>query len=139
MKNTQSATASNEMELKPCPRCGVPPHIGYACGEYFIAGKDPSCPICGHAFTEMHSNEGEEIKAWNRRAEAQTIEDSLKPCPFCGGQAEIGRLPDSDLYIIGCNDDFMCMGNINHMAMVFCTKETAAAAWNRRPGKNAGR
>ena len=63
-----SAMAENDVKLKPCPRCGVPPRVGYACGEYFIYGEDPDCPICGHNFTEMHSNEGEEIKAWQRRA-----------------------------------------------------------------------
>lgn len=67
-QNTQSETASNELELLPCPRCCVPPRIGYACGEHFISSQNPACPICGEAFTEMHTNEAEEIKAWNRRA-----------------------------------------------------------------------
>lgn len=59
--------AQNEIELKPCPRCGVSPHMGYCCGEYMIYGDDPNCPYCGNAFTEMHSNELDEIRAWNRR------------------------------------------------------------------------
>ena len=56
-------------ELKPCPKCGVPPKIGYACGEYFVHGDDPECPYCGQNFTEMHSSEKLEIEAWNRRVE----------------------------------------------------------------------
>lgn len=57
------------MELKSCPKCGVPPKIGYACGEYLVYGDDPECPYCGHDFTEMHSSEKLEIDAWNRRVE----------------------------------------------------------------------
>lgn len=56
-------------ELKPCPKCGKVPKIGYACGEYFIMSEDDECPICGLDFGEMHSNEEMEIEAWNRRAE----------------------------------------------------------------------
>lgn len=65
MQNTQNATASNEPQLKPCPICRVPPRIGYACGEYFISGQNPACPICGEAFTEMHTCMHTEIEAWN--------------------------------------------------------------------------
>lgn len=57
-----------ENELKPCPICGVPPHIGYACGEYYIAGSRPECPYCGNDFSEMHTNMQMEIDAWNMRA-----------------------------------------------------------------------
>lgn len=57
------------VELKPCPKCGVPPKIGYACGEYLVYGDDPDCPYCGHDFTEMHSSEKLEVEAWNRRVE----------------------------------------------------------------------
>ena len=55
-------------ELKPCPKCGVVPYIGYACGEYFVIGSHSDCPVCD-GFTEMHSNEQLEIEVWNRRAE----------------------------------------------------------------------
>lgn len=34
-------------ELKPCPVCGISPRIGYCCAEYFVAGEDPLCPVCG--------------------------------------------------------------------------------------------
>lgn len=55
-------------ELKPCPVCHKIPEIGYACGEYFIMSEDDDCPVCGiNGFTEMHSNEEQEIEAWNRR------------------------------------------------------------------------
>lgn len=57
-----------ELRLKPCPDCGLFPRIGYACGEYFIAGAVVGCPVCA-CFDEMHSSEAIEIEAWNRRAE----------------------------------------------------------------------
>lgn len=60
--------AENNTQLKPCAVCGVPPRMGYACGEYFVYGQNPDCPVCGPAFTEMHTNEALEAEAWNRRA-----------------------------------------------------------------------
>ena len=59
--------------LQPCPRCGVSPHLAYCCGEYLIYGDDNDCPICGDAFTEMHSSEKKEVEAWNRRAENESV------------------------------------------------------------------
>lgn len=56
----------------------------------------------------------------------------LESCPFCNGKATVIQIPNSDLWTVGCNDDQMCMGNINHVTMVFCTKESAVKAWNRR-------
>lgn len=52
-------------ELQKCPNCGKVPHIGYACGEYFVMGTE-GCPVCDD-FLEMHSSEKIEIEAWNRR------------------------------------------------------------------------
>ena len=52
-------------ELKPCPYCGLPPLIGYACGEYFIVGRLKDCPVCDD-FNEMHSSEKLEGEVWNR-------------------------------------------------------------------------
>lgn len=58
----------------------------------------------------------------------------LKPCPFCGGKAVI-QTNNRGLWIVGCVDDFMCMGNINHIAMIHITEEQAVEAWNRRAYK----
>jgi hypothetical protein len=41
-------------------------------------------------------------------------------------------LNNSGLYVVGCDEDMMCMGNINHFTMIFYTPETAAETWNRR-------
>ena len=63
----------------------------------------------------------------------------LKPCPFCGKKARVEKIPEglnwSGLYVVGCDRDDLCMGNINHFTMIFCTPETAAEAWNRRVDK----
>ena len=40
------------IELKPCPKCGMKPMIGYACGKYFIVGRMAYCPVCDY-FNEM--------------------------------------------------------------------------------------
>ena len=54
-------------ELKPCPKCGRRPLIGYACGEWFIVGQVGGCGVCD-TFGEMHSSREQEVEAWNRRA-----------------------------------------------------------------------
>lgn len=62
MKNTQSATASNEPQLRPCPFCG---------GEAaFIADtRTIKCKSCGGAFicTNPLISTLEVAEAWNRR------------------------------------------------------------------------
>lgn len=55
----------------------------------------------------------------------------LKPCPFCGGEATIMQL-DSGHYVIGCDDDYMCLANINHKTMIFSSEEVAISHWNTR-------
>lgn len=56
----------------------------------------------------------------------------LKPCPFCGGRAEIWRVLDTNMYMIGCVDDQKCIGNIKQVTRIFFTDENAIATWNRR-------
>ena len=59
-----------------------------------------------------------------------SFERTLKPCPFCGGKAEMGKLTEC-LWIVGCNT-LMCLGNINHASMYFVDAESAVETWNRR-------
>lgn len=54
-------------ELKPCPKCGRRPLIGYACGEWFIVGQVEGCGVCD-TFGEMHATREQEVEAWNRIA-----------------------------------------------------------------------
>ena len=53
----------------------------------------------------------------------------LKPCPFCGGKAElvsIGKVPNIK-YTISCGTGG-CMANISHCS----SAENAINAWNKR-------
>lgn len=36
------------------------------------------------------------------------------------------------MWTIGCQDDSLCMGNINHVNMIFVTEESAIETWNTR-------
>lgn len=61
------------------------------------------------------------------------MSDQLKPCPFCGGEAQMGKLdvakPYGDFqYGAGCVT-FMCVGSARP---IFQTEAEAFAAWNRR-------
>ena len=49
------------IELKPCPKCGMRPMIGCACGKYFIVGMVANCPMCGY-LNEMHYSEKRKSK-----------------------------------------------------------------------------
>ena len=63
----------------------------------------------------------------------------LKRCPFCGGKARIMKCPVgmySGCFIVGCDKNNSCFGNVNHMTKIFLSKEAAAESWNRRAGDN---
>jgi Lar family restriction alleviation protein len=73
MKNTQSATASNELVLKPCPFCGG--KSKFIVDRIITAKSGQSAEIgvvlCLRGCCEQHYSDIEEeaIKAWNRRTE----------------------------------------------------------------------
>ena len=71
------------------------------------------------------------------------VSENVKPCPFCGGKANIVKIPEglnyAGLYVVGCDDDMMCLGNINHFTMIFTGEESATEAWNRRAANVAPR
>lgn len=69
-----------EDEVKRCPVCGRTPSIEYACGEYFVSGRE-GCRLCGD-FSEMHSLKNIEIKAWNDAVGAE----SQCQCPLGGDE-----------------------------------------------------
>lgn len=71
-----------EITVKRCPVCGRVPSIDYACGEYFVSGRE-NCRLCGD-FSEMHSLKQLTIKAWN---EAATDEQQCK-CPLGDDEAD---------------------------------------------------
>lgn len=53
-------------ELRPCPKCGRKPWLGYAYGKYFIVGQVAGCGVCD-MFGERHASGEQEVEAWNRR------------------------------------------------------------------------
>jgi hypothetical protein len=60
---------------------------------------------------------------------------NLKPCPFCGGKAqmeEIDNLHDGVSFSVGCvaDDEGACMGY--QSLTCFSRRSEAAAAWNKR-------
>lgn len=59
----------------------------------------------------------------------------LKPCPFCGHEAMLLNVFETDIYVVGCSVDILCPGYAGKLAPWYFGKELAAAKWNRR-GKN---
>ena len=71
----------------------------------------------------------------------------IKKCPFCGERGETFQIPentpeenaehplwkwkDGGFWVIGCWTE-LCLGKINHKAMVFISEEQAIEAWNKR-------
>ncbi|HDY90015.1 MAG TPA: restriction alleviation protein, Lar family [bacterium] len=54
--------------------------------------------------------------------------DELKPCPFCGGEAEAINVSDTT-WKIGCKN---CHIQFGHSWLGFAFKENAIKMWNRR-------
>ena len=56
------------IDLKPCPKCGRRPSLGYVCGEFFIVGQVRGCGVCD-TFGEMHACRDQDAEGCNRRAD----------------------------------------------------------------------
>ena len=57
----------------------------------------------------------------------------LKPCPFCGGEAEIVKQVDTPFYGVGCKDGWCIGAGTKHENYIGYDK--AAKAWNTRTVK----
>lgn len=69
--------------VKRCPVCGRVPSISYACGEYFVDGRE-GCSFCGvgGTFSEMHASRDGEVDAWNQAVN----DESQCQCPLGGDE-----------------------------------------------------
>lgn len=64
----------------------------------------------------------------------------LKPCPLCGGVAEICQLPDtpddirSGMYVVGCDglNGSLCPGYRYKLSPFYTAEELAIKMWNER-------
>ena len=73
--------------------------------------------------------------------------ERILPCPFCGKEAHSFHIPENTpeemsthpdwrwrnpgMWVIGCDTEG-CMGDFNHMTMIFLREEDAIKAWNTR-------
>lgn len=84
------------IELKPCPKCGEVPKIGYACGEYFVFHESAPIGACiCSSFHEMHLSEEQEIKVWN---------DYIENHRFCETCAHYNKDKPNMCYGEACKD-----------------------------------
>lgn len=54
----------------------------------------------------------------------------LKPCPFCGGEANLVEDPHNWVWSIGCSND-KCLG-FSGLSWTYTSEREAAEAWNTR-------
>ena len=84
---------------------------------------------------------------------SENCTEKPKKCPFCGGKGHTFQIPENTeqerkehpnwdwkypgFWIVGCWTE-MCMGNINHITMVFVSEQSAVETWNTRNGRKQG-
>lgn len=56
----------------------------------------------------------------------------LKPCPFCGHEAMLLQVYDSNIFVVGCSENNLCPGHVGKLAPWYFGKELAMIEWNRR-------
>lgn len=90
--------------LDTCPLCGSREvHCANVTTEKEESGYNAECANC-QCSTRVYKKPKDAIKAWNNRKQYE-----LKPCPLCGGSAEVGHYGycgeeiDTDLYAVRCS------------------------------------
>ena len=59
------------------------------------------------------------------------MSEKLKPCPFCGGKAEV-RTDENEEYYVSCTKCFTLVGYCTDTWGEYETETEAIEAWNRR-------
>jgi len=122
----------------PRRRCGI---TNTDCTDY-TETRAPFCPLKIKEILKSTTMDGVEtlliIPSENILEEIvpKTPEGELKPCPFCGGEANVVHLTfTGNGYLARCDgyvdDDCIAASN----SVTHRTREEAIAAWNRREGK----
>ena len=62
---------------------------------------------------------------------AEELVEGLKPCPFCGGKAEV-RADENGEYYVSCTECVTLVGYCVDTWGDYETEEEAIAAWSRR-------
>lgn len=108
--------------LKPCPFCGGNASFSRIPGQGFSL----LCQRCG-AMAMLNSNTGRDAleDAWNRRT-ARFSSGAVKPCPFCGSSAALGKMPH-DPSILLCTNCNMMVSFVKSN-----TTPTSLNYWNQR-------
>ena len=113
----------SEIKLQPCPFCGSE-HIALNSNDakplYSIDCENCGCGTRGQLSPKIAAD------VWNKRVD-RTDEIELKPCPFCGGKADI--IPAGGAwkvsYFVECQE-------CNNMTDIHDTSRAAVETWNRR-------
>ena len=64
------------------------------------------------------------------------MSEKLKPCPFCGSEAEV-RTDENDEYYVSCTECFALVGYCADTWAEYETEEEAIDAWNTRTEANS--
>jgi hypothetical protein len=70
--------------------------------------------------------------ARDRRTGDYPMTQVTKPCPHCGGPAQVVYAPAKDVWYVQCDDDEQCP-----LFDAMGARDTAIAAWNTRPLEDA--
>ena len=100
------------MKIRRCPDCG-----GRLVAEIMEAEVKVRCNACG-----------QELGTFNRADKPVTVSEGelypLKPCPFCGGEADLHYL-GQNVYVVHCSK---CRAETDP----YSGREDAIVAWNTR-------
>ena len=112
------------IELNHCPKCG-----GDIVGVVSEDVISLACDTCFYSIGTVYTAKPKDWKAWKQYAGGETMNEELKPCPFCGGEAGV-CIDDKDLENLRYG--VMCLNPDCAIWGWFEFEDEAIASWNRR-------